>query len=287
MSKPIPKGTRPRPSTMLFRLFKRGLSELSEIHWFMELGRCAAISALGKGVADGRRDDLAVELIPVDFDRSAFAESASEAIDLADQRAHRQRLYLLVVCAALLETFLQESVCLHVAANGESTADYELTSAGKDAAAGVLRCSDIPELIKCAERAFGLTLGGKESAKERWTAGYKLRCSAAHEAGIVSAATRRKLGDTRIEVGHKLSLDWPTLKSYKEAAFEIAEAVDRKLATKAVLEYEQERQVFRWAKEDRAARAATLRQKLLQAGVEPSASRMKHLLSVWERGASR
>lgn len=232
-----------RRTTLAFRSFRKKNTVLSEIHWTSELGRHAARSLLAKSLPTAK----AATEINAAFDPRHLGESVTEFTRRMDERAGTERLHLLVMCSANLESFLQDAVELFVADQGHRTKDFRLSLIGKQIAQPVIRSSTIPDMLEYTESLLDVKFG---SARSSWKTAYKLRCAAAHEAGVLTAETRTKLGDNRRHVGDWIRLTWPDLKRFLESAYSIADAVDRRISTASLRSLEVEWLLARWKREE-------------------------------------
>jgi hypothetical protein len=82
-------------------------------------------------------------------------------------------------------------------------------------------------MIKYLESLLSIDFGVHRA---RWVKGYKLRCEAAHEGGVVTGSTLKVIPDLGIALDEKIVLSWPELKDYLYSAYEMAAEVDHKIS---------------------------------------------------------
>lgn len=233
-----------RRTTMVFRRFRDKNTALSRLYWTSEAGRHAI-----RTVLNGRPNgDLAVQALGVTFDSRHLRESVGEIIERLDERAGSERLHLLVICCANLESFLQDAIELWVAHLGHRSADYRLTAVGKALASPVVDRSTVPDMLEYVEQLLDVRFA---THLTDWRRGYKLRCAAAHEAGVMSVETAKKLGGVGAGVGDWIKVSWDELKALMTAAHAIAESIDRKLSSAPLREFEVEWTLAQWKREKR------------------------------------
>src|SRR5262249_37511144 len=145
-----------------------------------------------------------------------------------EERAGVGRLHLLMVASANLESFLQDAVRLHIGALGHARAAFRLDAVGDAMARPVVGSSTVPDMLKYTEGLLGLDLSAH---RERWREGYRLRCAAAHNGGVVTTRVQRELPTLELELGAQLVLDWPELLGFLRSADEAAASIDRRVAS--------------------------------------------------------
>jgi len=242
MSKPVPKGTKPRSTTLIFRLFRQKNAALSRQYWTSEAGRHSIRTAL----AGAKATDRAVEAMAVTFETRHLDDTVEDLLARLDEHAGTERLHLLVICSANLESFLQDAVALYVAQKGYCTTDRQLDVVGHAMASPVVDRSTVPDMLEYTEQLLGLNFGADLT---KWRRAYKLRCSAAHEGGFMSADTAKKLGASRHVIGALINVSWDELKSFMVAAHSIANAIDKKIATGPLREFEVAWTLAQWKRD--------------------------------------
>lgn len=231
-----------RRTTIAFRGFKKKTSVLSDMYWTSEAGRQAVRTLLALADPDAK---AATEL-GVLFDARHLNETVREFLKLSDERAGSERLNLLVMCSANLESFLQDAIEIYVANLGHRNERCRLDVIGEQIAKPVVGRSSIPPMLKYVESLIGVRFGGDYN---KWQRGYKLRCIAAHEAGLLSSENQKKLKTKKQHVGDWIRLSWEELKSYLESAYSIADRIDEAISSKSLLLLEVEWTLARWKRE--------------------------------------
>jgi hypothetical protein len=226
---PKPKWT----STIAFRHFRTKHGNLSRIYWTWQLG----IDAVKKVASLKKGTDFIVDAIGPHFKRGMLPDTCDEFAAREDDRTGVFRLYLLVMCSANLEAYLQDVIRLHVGAQGHAIGPMKLTKVGDAIAKPVIRSSTIPDMLDYIESLVGVDFG---KHRENWQKAYRLRCAAAHNGGFVDGQIKKKIPDIGFDEGQSIKLDWDQLITYLSSADEIAAFVDSKVSTKELRELELE-----------------------------------------------
>lgn len=113
-------------------------------------------------------------------------------------------------------------------------------------ASPVVDRSTVPDMIEYIEHLLGIKFGQDLTD---WRRGYKLRCSAAHEGGQMSADTAKKLGVNQKTIGEWITISWDELKSLMNAAHNMADLIDAKIASGSLRAFEVEWTLAQWKRE--------------------------------------
>jgi hypothetical protein len=140
----------------------------------------------------------AVTEIGASFKRNLLPERIDDFINKSDERAGLNRLHLLVICSANLESYLQDAITLYVGGLGYAKGPRKLNDVGEAIAAPVIKSSTVPSMMKYIQELLCLTFGQHLT---RWQKGYKLRCGAAHNGGIVTSKVLRDIPDIKLRPG--------------------------------------------------------------------------------------
>src|ERR1041384_5738824 len=103
--------------------------------------------------------------------------------------AERNRLYLLVIYTAFLESYLKEITFSYTSSRGQLlnlsdiTQPLKLAPVGEAMASPILKSSTVPAMINYASKYYDIDFG--ENAVQ-WNKIYKLRCIAAHNGGVAT-----------------------------------------------------------------------------------------------------
>lgn len=134
-------------------------------------------------------DAIATEEIDCSFEPKMHSQSVRDAIAWLPTFMERNRLHLLVIYTAFLETYLKDITFFYSASLGhiknihDKDIPIKLTKVGEALASPIIRSSTVPEMIKYASELFDINLG--RNAVE-WNKIYKVRCAAAHNGGIAT-----------------------------------------------------------------------------------------------------
>lgn len=219
-------------STYCFRQFRKKHTVLSDIYWMSQLGNQATLK-LVDGISESQfvADIVASPAVP----RGKFPLKIKEFRERLGLHEGIHRLHLLVVCSANFESYLQDAVRLRVGSLGYASKAFTLNSVGSAMAKPVINSSTVPDMLEYIEKLLSLQFG---DARSLWKKAYKLRCAAAHNGGVATSKTRRDIPSLGLSDGAPISLSWPELMSYLDAADRIATAVDMSISTPAVRDLE-------------------------------------------------
>lgn len=211
-------------STLAFQRFRQKHGNLSRIYWSWQLG----LNAVRNLTANAQSSDFVVDVVGTDFKRGMIPDTCQEFEDREDARTGVFRLYLLLICSANLEAYLQDSIRLFVANSGHATGPFKLDAVGEAIARPVLNSSTVPSMLKYIQDLTDITFGEHLT---RWQKAYKLRCSAAHNGGFADEKTKKNIPDLKIDAGEAITISWNQLITYLSSADEIAAFIDSKIST--------------------------------------------------------
>jgi hypothetical protein len=212
-------------STLCFRQFRDKHTALGRLYWTYLLGQ----DAIRQLLAGKEGAAYAVDLIQRSFARTMLPETVDDLLNhTLAERSGIERVHLLALCSANLETYLQEAIRLHVANLGYSKGPEKLSAVGDALARPVVHSSTVPNMVGYIQEFLAVDLG-KELGL--WRRAYKMRCAAVHNGGFVTPRVLKDIPDIGLGLGDRITLDWPTLKSYLIAADQIAVKVDRTVAS--------------------------------------------------------
>ena len=224
-------------ATLAFRKFRDKTHELSKIYWVQQIGADYLSDILPKLPPDS---NTAKEL-KCSFDFRMYPATAKETLAWIPTYMDRNRLYLLVVYTAFLESYLKEITFLHLASIGHasnlgtSNETIQLSPIGKALGAPILRSSTVPDMIKYASSLFEVDFGKNA---EDWVKLYQLRCEVAHNGGIATPNFLKKTSGFKLAANPKeyemMGLTWEELRASMKAADEIAATIDIKVASYAL-----------------------------------------------------
>lgn len=233
-------------STHSFRKFRAKTHELSKVYWLQQMGvDCTRALLVNKDAALS-----SVKELKCSYDYRMYPATVEETLSWLDTYMDRNRLYLLVVYTAFLESYLKEIAFFFIA-----TKDYlvqpkvraellSLNPIGKAMGAPIIERSSVPNMLKYATSLFGVDLG--KNARE-WTKIYQLRCEVAHNGGIATPGFLKQISGLDLQVNPKeyemLGLTWDELRSFMKSADEIAATIDSSVSCSQILALEVEQVV--------------------------------------------
>ncbi len=231
-------------STLSFRKFREKTHELSKTYWLQQLGADALLQSLVNKPSSG----YTVKELPGSFEFRMYPATVSETMDWIPTYMNRNRLHLLVVYTAFLESYLKSIAFFYVASLGyiinkdSMNETIKLDPIGKAMGSPIIERSTIPDMLKYASNLFGVDFG-KNAAD--WIKIYQLRCEVAHNGGVATPDFFKKMGGMKMHLDPKefemLGLTWEELRMYMKAGDDIAATIDLKISayTIEVLEVEQ------------------------------------------------
>jgi hypothetical protein len=211
-------------STVAFRRFREKHGNLSRIYWTWQLGIDATLKAASSGVST----DFVTDVVRPKFTRAMLPDTCEEFRNREVNRTGIFRLYLLVICAANLEAYLQDAIRLFVGSNGHAVGPRKLNPVGEAIARPVVQSSTIPDMLDYIESLLNISFGDH---RLRWQTAFKLRCTAAHNGGIADTKAKKKMPDLRTQVGEPITITWDQLITFLSSADEIVAFVDFAIST--------------------------------------------------------
>lgn len=219
----------PWTPTLAFRKFRDKTHELSKIYWVQQLGADCIKDVLRQK----NPTDFTVKELPSSFDFKMYPVEVKHTLDWLPTYMDRNRLYLLVVYTAFLESYLKEITFFHIASQGflqnpnESREPMKLNPVGKALGTPILERSTVPAMIKYASNLFEINFGKNA---EDWIKLYQIRCEVAHNGGVATPDFLKQISGLRLATNPKeyemLGLSWDELRSSMKAADEIAATID-------------------------------------------------------------
>lgn len=192
--------------------------------------------------------DFSVKELNCSFEYRMYPATVEDTLSWLPTYMDRNRLYLLVVYTAFLESYLKEITFFYIASQGylsnpDSTSEVlKLNSVGKALGAPILEKSTVPNLIKYASNLFDIDFGKNA---EDWIKLYQLRCEVAHNGGYATPNLLKQISGMKLKLNPKeyemLGLTWDELRSSMKSADDIAALIDSKIACYSIqlLETEQ------------------------------------------------
>lgn len=230
-------------ATLSFRKFRDKTHDLSKVYWLQQIGVDTTKSLLETKPPDAHT----VKELECSFDFRMFPAKVQDTLSWLDTYMDRNRLYLLVVYTAFLESYLKDITFYYIAAKGlleEPTKPAELlrlNPIGKAMGAPILDKSSVPAMLKFAGSLFGVNFGKNV---QDWTKIYQLRCEVAHNGGIATPELLKRLNDLNLSGDpykyEMLGLGWPELRSFMKSADEIAALIDSENTSDVILALEAE-----------------------------------------------
>jgi hypothetical protein len=198
------------------------------LYWTYILGTDAIRQLLANAPATA----FAAEVVQASFKRAMLPETVHELVEhRLEERCGIERVHLLAICSANLETYLQEVIRLYVAGLGHVKGIGKLTAVGDALARPVSNSSTVPNMISYLQELLGLDLSHELGL---WRTAYKLRCAAVHNGGFVTPRVLKEVPDIGLAIGERLTVDWDTLRDFLNAADQVASKLDRMIATDEV-----------------------------------------------------
>lgn len=230
MSRPKAPATKGWAKTLAFKHFNDQHKVLSRLYWTAQAGRDLLAAKLHKEPADAAVTDG----MPLTFAAKRLPERVGEFKNLLPQRAGIERLHLLVICSANLEAYLRAAIELHVGCQPSRRNASGLNRLGKSEVRCVRETTSVSKMLLGIETLLGVSF----SDLDYWRRGYKLRCAAAHDGGIVTPRTLSDLPGLGLAVGDRITLGWEELNDQWVCAWEIAARVDSRVSRPDSLRFE-------------------------------------------------
>lgn len=216
-------------TTLAFRNFRDKTHDLSRIYWTQQMGVDSLIDQLtGKNP-----NDITSQVINCSFDFRMHTQKVSETLIWLTTFMERNRLHLLVIYTAFLETYLKEITFYYTASIGHVSnisninEPLKLTSVGTAMSQPILRSSTVPDMIKYAAEYYNINFG---VAAREWIKLYKIRCAAAHNGGIATPKFLRDISGQplalRPQEYQNIGLTWDELRTAMRYGDDIAAMLD-------------------------------------------------------------
>jgi len=234
-------------STLAFRKFREKTHELSKIYWIQQLGT----NCIQELLKHKTPSDFTAKVLPSTFDFRMYPAQVQDTLDWLPTYMDRNRLYLLVVYTAFLESYLKEITLFYLAEQGyvsnpnSNDELLKLNAVGKAIGAPILERSTVPTMINYASGLFEIDFGKNA---ENWVKIYQLRCEVAHNGGIATPEFFKKISGMNLTLDPKeyemLGLTWDELRAFMRSADDIAAMIDSKIS-KYSLQIQEINQVMR------------------------------------------
>ena len=234
-------------ATLAFRKFRDKTHELSKIHWVQQLG----VDCLTEVLDQKDNKGYTVKELPSSFEFRMYPAQVGETLAWLPTYMDRNRLYLLVIYTAFLESYLKEITFFHLATQGyisnpdASNEVLMLNPVGKSLGNPILDRSTVPAMLRYASNLFNIDFGKNA---EDWVRLYQLRCEVAHNGGVATPDFFKRISGMNLKTNPKeyemLGLTWDELRASMKAADEIAATIDSKIACYSIQLFETE-QVLR------------------------------------------
>lgn len=231
-------------STYAFRRFRQKTNDLSRIYWTQQM----ATDCLQKHLLSKDPNSHPVDEIGCSFEKRMYTENIADTLFWLPNYMGRNRLHLLVIYTAFLETYLKEITFYYIASMGyisnkdEKEKPIKLTKVGEAYSSPIIKSSTVPEMIKYASELFDINFG-KNAAE--WNKIYKVRCVAAHNGGIATSKFLQEISGMPLDLNPQendhIGLTWDELRTAMRYADEIAALIDSKISNPEIriLEAEQ------------------------------------------------
>jgi hypothetical protein len=231
-----------------FRKFRLKTNQISKIYWLQQLG----LNLIEEKLKSLKPNDLFIENMPIaHFDAKMYPYNVTETSEDCKVFMDRNRLYLLVIYTAFLESYLKEITIFYLAASGyianpdEKSDSIRLNPIGKALGAPILDRSSVPEMIKYAAQLFEIDFG-KDA--DEWSKIYKIRCEVAHNGGVATPNFLKQMSGFAFENDPKASemfgISWEELRKIMRISDEIAAKIDSKINFNKMSDWEID-QIFR------------------------------------------
>lgn len=221
-------------SSLAFRNFRDKTHDLSRVYWTQQMGADSLLDQLnGKNP-----NDISAKVINCSFDSKMHNQTVADTLTWLPTYMERNRLHLLVIYTAFLETYLKEITFYHAASTGhvsninEVSEPLKLTAVGAAMTQPIIRSSTVPEMIKYAAEYYSINFG---VAAQEWIKVYKVRCAAAHNGGIATPKFLKEISGQPLALRPKeyenIGLTWDELRTAMKYGDDIAAMIDFKVST--------------------------------------------------------
>lgn len=222
------------PTTLAFRNFREKTHDLSRVYWTQQMGA----DSLADQLNDKNAEDISAQVINSSFDFKMHFQKVSETLAWLPTYMERNRLHLLVIYTAFLETYLKEITFYHTASIGhisninDIANPLKLTAVGAAMAQPIIRSSTVPDMIKYASEYYNIDFG---VAAREWIKIYKVRCAAAHNGGIATPKFLKEISGQplalRPQEYENIGLTWDELRTAMRHGDDIAAMIDFKVSS--------------------------------------------------------
>lgn len=231
-------------STYAFRKFRQKTNNLSRIYWTQQM----ATDCLQNYLLSKEPEAHPVDEIGCCFDKRMYTENIADTLTWLPEYMGRNRLHLLVIYTAFLETYLKEITFYYIASQGyisnksEKDKPIKLTKVGEAYSFPIIKSSTVPDMIKYASELFDINFGKQAT---EWIKIYKVRCAAAHNGGIATPKFLQDISGMSLALNPQeydhIGLTWDELRTAMRYADEIAALIDSKISNYGIriLETEQ------------------------------------------------
>lgn len=220
-------------TTLSFRRFRLKTHELSKVYWTQQMSADSLLNQLkGKNPKD-----ISSQIIDCSFDSKMYSQEVQDTISWIPKYMERNRLHLLAIYTAFLETYLKEITFYHCASLGyiananEKKDPLKLNTVGTAITAPIIKSSTVPEMIKYAGEYYGVDFGINATA---WVKIYKVRCAAVHNGGIATPGFLKAINGHPLSLNPKtyenIGLTWDELRTFMRYADEISATIDYKVS---------------------------------------------------------
>lgn len=110
-------------------------------------------------------NDVSAKIINASFSWKMHSQTVGDTLNWLPMFMERNRLYLLVIYTAFLETYLKEVTFFYMASSeylsnpGEVSQPLKLTKVGEALASPILKSSTVPDMIKYASELYDINFG--------------------------------------------------------------------------------------------------------------------------------
>lgn len=234
-------------TTSSFRKFRKKTHELSRIYWTQQM----ATDCLREILLTKPQNEIASQVIPVSFKYTMHPDSVIEVLNSLPAFMEKNRLHLLAIYTAFLETYLKEITHYFTASKGHienpdsKTEQIKLDPVGSAISAPITKSSTVPDMITYASAYFDIDFG--PNAK-KWISIYKIRCAAVHLGGIATPKFLANISSEPLALKpapyESIGLTWDELRNAMRWADDIAATIDAKISDNEVRALEAE-DIFR------------------------------------------
>jgi len=216
-------------TTRSFRKFREKTHDLSRIYWTQQMSADCMVEILtARNITE-----ISSQILARSFDPKMHSQTVEETLNWVNPYMERNRLHLLVIYTAFLETYLKEITFFYIASLGylanphEKTTELKLDRIGEAMASPILKSSTVPDMIKYASELFEVDFGANAT---EWIKIYKVRCAAAHNGGIATPKFLQNISGMPLTLNPKeyehIGLTWDELRHAMKYGDNIAALID-------------------------------------------------------------